>query len=110
MGEKPRGQRLRRRSHDDDQVPSVPPRPATGPRRGTSARRASCARWLAAFDQLLYHGDNSDLAESHRTKDGLLLEALRVDPHDERARRLYAAYLREGPPYSGFEAYLKRHE
>ena len=56
---------------------------------GVLSETPNCARWLAHFNQ---HFQSSKrflqlLPDSMRTKVGLLLEALRVDPTDNRARR-----------------------
>jgi hypothetical protein len=46
-----------------------------------------CARWLAHFDQLLFHSVHHELPNHLRSAEGLLREALRVDPEDQLARR-----------------------
>ena len=54
------------------------------------AGRQECARWLAHFDGH-FRGSMSQmgsLPESMQSKVGLLLEALRVDPQDQGARRV----------------------
>lgn len=44
------------------------------------------ARWLASFDQFLFHAPG-ELPDGLRTPEALLREALRVDPQDQQARR-----------------------
>jgi hypothetical protein len=51
-----------------------------------AAREPGPARWLASFDQLLFHVPG-ELPEGLRTSEALLREALRVDPKDQRARQ-----------------------
>ncbi len=53
---------------------------------GMVAREPGPARWLASFDQLLFHAPG-ELPDGLRTPEALLREALRVDPQDQRARR-----------------------
>lgn len=53
---------------------------------GIAAREPGPARWLASFEQLLFHTPGA-LPEALCSSDALLREALRVDPHDQRARR-----------------------
>jgi hypothetical protein len=66
---------------------------AEGVRRG----EPGCARWLASFELLLLKSNESELPPELRTAVGLLTEAVRIDPGDERARRrliaLRASYL-----------------
>jgi hypothetical protein len=53
---------------------------------GIAAREPGPARWLASFEQLLFHAPG-ELAAELRSSRALLREALRVDPHDHRARQ-----------------------
>ena len=57
---------------------------------GIFAKRPGCARWLSGFQSLLIHSEKeaARLPEDLRNPVDLLREALRVDPADERARRL----------------------
>jgi hypothetical protein len=67
---------------------------AGGAERGTPG----CARWLAHLDQVLHQADLSLLPQHLRTAEGLLMEAVRLEPADHLARRRLverrAAYLR----------------
>jgi hypothetical protein len=57
--------------------------------RGVIDREPGCARWLSHFEQLMFHPlPESMLPANLRGAEGLLEEALRVDPEDDRARRL----------------------
>ena len=56
---------------------------ADGAKRGTPG----CARWLAHLDQALHQADLSLLPQHLRTAEGLLEEAVRLDPEDHLARR-----------------------
>ncbi|MCX6950873.1 MAG: hypothetical protein NTV51_01605, partial [Verrucomicrobia bacterium] len=58
--------------------------------------RGDCARWLAGFDQLLYHSPECrvQLPEGSRSAPGLLRRALAVDPGDVRSKRRLLAILR----------------
>ena len=46
-----------------------------------------CARWLAHFEFLFYHSDQSAFPADLRTKVALLREAVRLDAGDALARR-----------------------
>lgn len=55
---------------------------------GILGKQPGCARWLAEFESLLFHSaaEAERLPESLKSRVGLLEEALRIDPCDERAR------------------------
>ena len=57
-----------------------------------AARESGPARWLASFDQLLLHAPGA-LPEELRTSEALLMEALRVNPQDQRARLKLVEHL-----------------
>jgi hypothetical protein len=65
--------------------------------KGVTSHEAGCARWLARFESLLYHSDQSALPEELRTAVALLREAVRLDADDALARRRlverHASYL-----------------
>ncbi len=64
---------------------------------GINREEPGCARWLAHLESLLMRCDLEGLPENLRTADGLLQEALRVDPSDAVSRRRlvesWASYL-----------------
>jgi len=53
---------------------------------GIIHKRQGCARWLAHFNQQLYHSDCAELPAHLHSKKGLLREALCIDPEDGPAR------------------------
>ena len=65
---------------------------------GVADERPGCARWLAHFESQLMNAKRIVLPDRLLSAAGLLLEALRVDPLDRRAReglvRRRASYLR----------------
>lgn len=63
---------------------------------------ASAARWLAGFCQLLYQSQNcrDQLALELQSEHGLILEAVRRDPTDSRAKHRLRAILRSRFEYS----------
>jgi hypothetical protein len=56
---------------------------------GITAREPGPARWLASFDLQLLARASGEIPEPFRTPRGLLREALRADPHDQRARQKF---------------------
>ncbi|MBX7206794.1 MAG: hypothetical protein K1X78_00665 [Verrucomicrobiaceae bacterium] len=66
------------------------------------AGSASAARWLAGFSQLLYHSQNcrDQLAPELQSEHGLILEAVRRDPTDSRAKHRLRAILQSRFDYS----------
>ena len=66
------------------------------------AGSASAARWLAGFSQLLYHSQNcrNELAPELQSEHGLILEAVRRDPTDSRAKHRLRAILQSRFDYS----------
>ena len=52
---------------------------------GVNRHGPGCARWLAAFESMLYHSLPTGLPPELESRTGLLREAIRLDPSDQRA-------------------------
>ena len=52
---------------------------------GVNQHEPGCARWLAAFDSMLYHSLPTGLPPELESRTGLLREAIRLDPCDKQA-------------------------
>jgi hypothetical protein len=52
---------------------------------GVNRHESGCARWLAAFESMLYHSLPTGLSPELESRTGLLREAIRLDPSDKRA-------------------------